>query len=127
MVEAGLSDGAHDKQTLKDDEIQGFLPSCRNCKRHAWRMPSSERRKQGRLSWPRPRPRPVLEKLPEGMVFKSVKEGTGASPKATDTVKVHYEGKLANGKVFDSSIKRNEPASSLWTRSFRAGAKACST
>lgn len=40
-----------------------------------------------------------------------IKEGTGAKPVATDTVKVHYEGKLVDGTVFDSSIKRGEPVS----------------
>lgn len=46
-----------------------------------------------------------------GLQYKIVKEGTGKSPKATDTVRVHYEGKLLDGKIFDSSIKRNEPIS----------------
>ena len=46
-----------------------------------------------------------------GLQYKIVKEGTGRSPKATDKVLVHYEGKLLNGSVFDSSIKRNEPIS----------------
>lgn len=41
--------------------------------------------------------------------YKIVKEGTGPSPKATDIVKVHYEGKLIDGTVFDSSYERNEP------------------
>jgi FKBP-type peptidyl-prolyl cis-trans isomerase FkpA len=44
-----------------------------------------------------------------GLVFRSLKPGTGASPKAEDTVKVHYEGRFTDGKVFDSSIKRGEP------------------
>ena len=44
-----------------------------------------------------------------GMVFESIKEGTGESPKATDTVKVHYKGTLLDGKEFDSSYKRGEP------------------
>ena len=44
-----------------------------------------------------------------GMVFESIKEGTGDSPKATDTVKVHYRGTLLDGKEFDSSYKRGEP------------------
>jgi FKBP-type peptidyl-prolyl cis-trans isomerase FklB len=45
-----------------------------------------------------------------GLQYEVIKSGKGASPKATDTVKVHYEGKLLDGTVFDSSIKRNEPA-----------------
>jgi FKBP-type peptidyl-prolyl cis-trans isomerase FkpA len=49
-------------------------------------------------------------KTASGLVKKTTKEGTGASPTATDEVKVHYEGTLVNGRVFDSSIKRGEPA-----------------
>ena len=49
-------------------------------------------------------------KMPSGMVFIEQKKGTGASPKATDTVKVHYKGTLVDGKVFDSSYDRGEPA-----------------
>ena len=49
-------------------------------------------------------------KTASGIVVKTITPGTGASPAATDEVKVHYEGTLVNGKVFDSSIKRGEPA-----------------
>ena len=45
-----------------------------------------------------------------GLVFTSTKQGTGASPKATDKVKVHYRGTLIDGTEFDSSFKRNKPA-----------------
>jgi FKBP-type peptidyl-prolyl cis-trans isomerase FkpA len=38
-----------------------------------------------------------------GLVYQSLKEGTGESPKATDTVKVHYKGTFLDGKEFDSS------------------------
>jgi len=48
--------------------------------------------------------------LPSGLHFKSLKAGTGPMPKATDKVKVHYEGKLINGTIFDSSKKRGQPA-----------------
>ena len=45
-----------------------------------------------------------------GLIYLSLKEGKGASPVATDTVKVHYRGTLTNGHEFDSSYKRGEPA-----------------
>ncbi|HLP76656.1 MAG TPA: FKBP-type peptidyl-prolyl cis-trans isomerase [Candidatus Paceibacterota bacterium] len=47
-----------------------------------------------------------------GLKYQVMKQGTGtASPKATDTVKVHYHGTLLNGTVFDSSVQRGEPIS----------------
>jgi FKBP-type peptidyl-prolyl cis-trans isomerase FkpA len=45
-----------------------------------------------------------------GLQYKAIFEGEGASPAATDLVKVHYEGTLLDGNVFDSSYKRGEPA-----------------
>jgi FKBP-type peptidyl-prolyl cis-trans isomerase FklB len=45
-----------------------------------------------------------------GLQYRVLKAGTGKSPKPTDTVIVHYTGKLVDGRVFDSSIKRNAPA-----------------
>jgi FKBP-type peptidyl-prolyl cis-trans isomerase FkpA len=47
---------------------------------------------------------------PSGLIYRSLKDGTGAAPKATDTVKVHYRGTLPDGNEFDSSYKRNAPA-----------------
>ena len=46
-----------------------------------------------------------------GLKYKVVKEGTGAMPKAEDTVEVHYTGKLLDGTVFDSSVERGETIS----------------
>ena len=46
-----------------------------------------------------------------GLVYESIKDGAGESPKATDTVKVHYKGTFLEGKEFDSSYKRGEPTS----------------
>ena len=48
--------------------------------------------------------------LPSGVQYKVLKEGTGAIPADTSRVKVHYEGKTLDGKVFDSSYKRGQPA-----------------
>jgi FKBP-type peptidyl-prolyl cis-trans isomerase FkpA len=49
-------------------------------------------------------------KTTSGIVIRTITPGDGPSPAATDTVKVHYEGKLPDGTVFDSSIKRGQPA-----------------
>ncbi len=55
--------------------------------------------------------KPGVTTLPSGLQIKVLKQGTGPKPKATDTVTVHYEGKLIDGTIFDSSLKRGEPAS----------------
>jgi FKBP-type peptidyl-prolyl cis-trans isomerase FkpA len=52
----------------------------------------------------------TTETLPSGVKIEHTQAGTGPSPKATDTVKVHYRGTLANGSEFDSSIKRGAAA-----------------
>ena len=46
---------------------------------------------------------------PSGLVFRSLQDGSGASPAATDTVKVNYRGTFPDGREFDSSYKRGEP------------------
>ena len=51
---------------------------------------------------------PGAQVMASGMVYRSLKDGSGASPKASDKVKVHYRGTLPEGKEFDSSYKRNE-------------------
>ena len=50
-----------------------------------------------------------IKTLPSGVQYKVIKEGTGAIPADTSKVKVNYEGRTIEGKVFDSSYKRNQP------------------
>jgi FKBP-type peptidyl-prolyl cis-trans isomerase FkpA len=52
---------------------------------------------------------PGAIKTESGVVVQTLKEGSGAMPKASDTVKVHYQGTLVDGTEFDSSIKRGQP------------------
>lgn len=77
---------------------------------------------------------PKEMKTASGIGITTLKEGTGANPKMTDTVKVHYRGTLENGQEFDSSYKRGEPATfplrrviPCWTegvQSIKVGGKA---
>ena len=53
--------------------------------------------------------KPGVVTTASGLQYEVLEQGTGAKPKATDEVKVHYEGKLINGTVFDSSLARGEP------------------
>lgn len=53
---------------------------------------------------------PGAVKTDSGLIYRDLTAGTGASPKATDTVKVNYRGTLLDGTEFDSSYSRNEPA-----------------
>lgn len=54
---------------------------------------------------------PKVIQTPSGLQYEVLVEGTGKQPTAADTVKVHYEGFLTDGTVFDSSIQRGEPVS----------------
>jgi FKBP-type peptidyl-prolyl cis-trans isomerase FkpA len=53
---------------------------------------------------------PGAVKTASGLIFRTITPGTGPSPKSTDTVRVHYHGTLPDGKVFDSSVQRGQPA-----------------
>ncbi|AOY94836.1 peptidylprolyl isomerase [Cupriavidus sp. USMAA2-4] len=56
-------------------------------------------------------PAAPVETLPSGVTIQTLVKGSGASPKATDSVKVHYRGTLPDGTEFDSSYKRGQPIS----------------
>lgn len=53
---------------------------------------------------------PAIKTLPSGLQYEVLKEGNGKKPKATDKVRCDYEGTLIDGTLFDSSIKRGQPA-----------------
>lgn len=86
------------------------------------------------LSWPALSAPAKEEKTASGIVITTLAEGNGASPKATDKVKVHYRGTLTNGQEFDSSYSRGQPATfplnrviSCWTegvQTMKVGGKA---
>jgi FKBP-type peptidyl-prolyl cis-trans isomerase FklB len=52
-----------------------------------------------------------VKELPGGIQYEVIKEGSGAMPSITDSVKAHYKGTLLDGKEFDNSFKRGQPFS----------------
>jgi FKBP-type peptidyl-prolyl cis-trans isomerase len=54
--------------------------------------------------------KPGVKTTESGLQYKVLKAGDGATPKKTDTVRVHYHGTLTDGTVFDSSVERKQPA-----------------
>ena len=65
---------------------------------------------QGKAFLDANRNNPNVVTLPSGLQYEVIREGNGKKPKATDRVRCHYEGTLLDGTLFDSSIKRGDPA-----------------
>lgn len=65
---------------------------------------------QGKAFLEENKKRPGVVTLPSGLQYEIINEGTGKKPAASNQVKCHYEGTLTDGTLFDSSIKRGEPA-----------------
>ena len=71
---------------------------------------SAENKKAGNAFLTENKAKTGVVTTPSGLQYLVEKEGTGAKPTATDRVKVHYTGRLLDGKVFDSSVERGQPA-----------------
>lgn len=71
---------------------------------------SAENKKTGTAFLTENKAKPGVVTTTSGLQYSVEKEGTGAKPTATDRVKVHYTGRLLDGKVFDSSVERGQPA-----------------
>ena len=67
-------------------------------------------RSEGEAFLNRNKLRPEVTTTASGLQYEVVKQGSGRQPKASDTVRCHYEGTLIDGTVFDSSYRRNQPA-----------------
>jgi FKBP-type peptidyl-prolyl cis-trans isomerase FkpA len=110
MVKAGLADGVRDKSQLEPEVMETLIPKLQELQTARQAAATQREKDSGAAYLTKAAGEKGATKTTTGLVYKPVKEGTGESPKPTDTVKVHYEGRFTDGKVFDSSIKRNEPA-----------------
>jgi FKBP-type peptidyl-prolyl cis-trans isomerase len=108
FVQAGLADGVLAKSKRVDMQTYGPKISAFMQGRMAAGAATEKKASEGFLA--KAATEKGAEKTASGLVYKETKAGNGDAPKATDTVKVHYAGKLTDGTEFDSSIKRGEPA-----------------
>jgi FKBP-type peptidyl-prolyl cis-trans isomerase len=108
MVKAGLADGAVDKPKIED--VESFVPKLQELQQQRTAAATEKEKAAGVAYIAKAAGEANAKKTDSGLVIKTVSEGSGASPKPEDVVKVHYEGRFVDGKVFDSSIKRKEPA-----------------
>lgn len=108
LVNAGLTDGV-----LKRDpkvNAQEFMPKVQQLQQSRLAVASEGEKKMGADFLAKAAAEKGATKTDSGLVFSTIKAGTGDSPKATDKVKVHYHGTLIDGTVFDSSVQRGQPA-----------------
>lgn len=114
-VAAGIADTLSNKPALNEQEVQDALMNLQKdvmAKRETKMKVDAEKNlKEGEAFLAENKKKEGVKTTASGLQYKVLKSGTGATPKKDDTVKVHYEGKLIDGKVFDSSIKRGEPVS----------------
>jgi FKBP-type peptidyl-prolyl cis-trans isomerase FkpA len=108
MVKNGLTDGVL-KRSPKAD-LQTFGPKIQQLQQARLALVAEGEKKAGAAFLTKAASEKSSTKTESGIVITPIKPGTGATPKATDTVKVHYHGTLTDGTVFDSSVKRGEPA-----------------
>ncbi|MBS0181354.1 MAG: FKBP-type peptidyl-prolyl cis-trans isomerase [Nitrospira sp.] len=108
MVKHGITDGVL-KRPQKVD-LQTFGPKIQQLQQSRLAVAAESEKKAGSAFTAKAASEKGSTKTESGIVITPIKPGTGATPKATDTVKVHYHGTLTDGTVFDSSVKRGEPA-----------------
>ena len=108
MVKNGIADGVL-KRPQKVD-LQTFGPKIQQLQQSRLAVAAEGEKKAGAAFMAKAASEKGATKTESGIIITTMKPGTGATPKATDTVKVHYHGTLTDGTVFDSSVKRGEPA-----------------
>ncbi len=108
LVKAGLEDGVLNKK--KQVELEQVGPKIGELAQARAKASAAVEKENAKAFFEKAATAPGAKKTASGIVVTEMKPGVGASPQATDKVKVHYHGTLLNGTVFDSSVERGQPA-----------------
>ncbi|MBI4849070.1 MAG: FKBP-type peptidyl-prolyl cis-trans isomerase [Nitrospirae bacterium] len=115
ILARGIKDAfSGSKSLMTDEEMRDTISSFKNemmAKQMAQMKEAAEKnKKEGDAFLAENKKKEGVVTLPSSLQYKVIKEGTGAIPKATDTVTVHYKGTFIDGTEFDSSMKHGQPA-----------------
>jgi FKBP-type peptidyl-prolyl cis-trans isomerase FkpA/FKBP-type peptidyl-prolyl cis-trans isomerase FklB len=108
ILKAGLTDGILHRERKVD--LQAYLSKIQEMQRARGVAFAATEKKAGQAFLDKAAAEKGAAKTASGLVITTITPGSGPSPKATDTVKVHYRGTLTDGSVFDSSVERGQPA-----------------
>ncbi len=110
-VKDALSDG---KKLMTDDEVRETMTAFKNemaeKQKEKMKKLGEKNLKEGEAFLAENKKKEGVKTLPSGLQYKVISEGSGKTPKASDTVTVNYRGTLVDGTEFDSSYKRGQPA-----------------
>jgi len=107
IVKAGITDSVNGAKPLV--ELETYGPKVNELAEKRSSAGADDAKKKGQEFADNVSKQKDAIRTPSGIVIRTITPGSGPSPAATDVVKVHYEGKLIDGAVFDSSIQRGEP------------------
>jgi FKBP-type peptidyl-prolyl cis-trans isomerase FkpA len=107
IVKAGMTDYVNGAKPQVELEVYG--PKLNELAAKRASVGADEEKKKGQAFADDVAKQKDATKTASGIVIRTITAGSGASPTADDVVKVHYEGKLVDGTIFDSSVQRGEP------------------
>ena len=107
---AGIKDAIAGKPQLTQDQIKEVMTAFEKDMQAKQKAAGEKSAAEGTKFLEENKKKEGVKTTASGLQYKVIKEGTGAQPKATDTVTVNYRGTLIDGKEFDSSYKRGQPA-----------------
>ena len=108
LVQMGVADAVLNRPAKAD--LSTFMPKIQELQKQRLSAQATVEKKAGQAFLDKAAAEKGATRTPSGLIVSVLKPGTGAAPKSSDSVKVHYHGTLPDGTVFDSSVQRGEPA-----------------